>query len=239
MDAHLEAEGIEHEKDELYWLSHEFGREWEDVKGQAEKGKIGSKDIYRKEVQYEKGKINYELAIAFFENFEPEYVNIPEAKIEENQETYLVTEGVEGKGSDFSREEAYGYASEMTLLGETDWDAYLNFKMTDTPVLVDFEYFTNYRIEEEHYKQNILEPWFRKRGFEFDEGRFDQEMERRARNLPDTEDVIETLREETPQIVQEKEFMESQLSKLEEALEKAKKGELTVEKISDEIAPAT
>lgn len=238
MDPHLQAEGIEKGPEDDYWLSQDYAEDWEEVNNRVERGKIGSKNIYRKEIEGEKGLVTYSMAIAFFDQFNPEYVDIPPAKLQEkNGEKYLVSHGVEETSSNLSEEEVYGFASEMTLLGETDWYAEVNHQVREKPVLIDFDYFTGYWIQNsDKFRENLLEPWIEEQDVNFDEDRFNREMEKRARNLPEIDEVITTLREETRSIGHE-ELIESELSKLEYALEKAKKGELTIERISSELCP--
>jgi hypothetical protein len=236
MEPHVYSEGIDAEVDDDYWLSQENVESWEQISSRVEKGNVGTREIYRKKIQYDEEFVTYSLAKTFFENFDPKYADIPKARIEEeNGETYLLTEEVTGNRSRLGEKEAFGFASEMVILGETDWDSDRNVILGDKPILQDFEYFGKYLINDSNdYKQNRLEPWFRKNGMEFDEERFETELAMRAEELGDPEEITETLEEIETQNTKQEEIKQETIENLEETLERTE--DLSVEYISTKVS---
>lgn len=239
MESHLYTEGIEFEVDNEYWLSQANVESWESVNGRVDRGKIGTQEVYRKEILKDKQKAVYSVALNFFEQFELEHAGIPDAKIEEEEGAeYLITEGINGDGGRLDREEAYGFASAMTLVGDVEWEAKCNFEIKEDPVLLDIEYIGQYPIHEaQAFREKVLKPWFERRDHRYDETEFNRWMKRQAQNLPEPEKVARTLTEEieTEDSKQEK-FQRETIQDIEEAMEKARKGELTIDYISRELS---
>lgn len=239
MERHLYSEEIEAEIEDNYWLSQENVESWEGVSERVDRGNIGSQDVYRKQIVHDDEFVSYSLTKAFFENFELEYSDIPQARIEEeNGVTYLLTEGITGTRSRMGEKEAFGFASEMTLLGETDWHSNRNTALGDKPILQDFEYFGRYLINDpEDFYERCIKPWFEGNGVKFKQDRFEREIRIRAEEIPKPEEVTQTLleRTETHNRKQE-EIREESINKLEKALKTARKEELTIDYISAELS---
>ena len=124
MESHLYSEGIAFEVDNEYWLSQANVESWESVNERVDMGKIGTQEVYRKEILEDKQKAIYSVALNFFKNFDLENAEIPKARMEEKGESlYLVTEGVDGNIDQLDREKAYSFVSAMTLLGDIEWDS--------------------------------------------------------------------------------------------------------------------
>jgi len=238
MEPHLYSEGIEASIEDEYWLSQKNVESWEGVNEIVDRGNIGSQDVYRKEILEDEQRAVYSVAITFFEQFELEYARIPDARIEEKDENlYLVTAGINMDTSQLDREEAYGFASAMTLLGDIEWGIGSNVGLENKPVLVDIEFIGEYLIpDSEAFRETVLESWFERKNYEFDEVKFNNELKRHAQDLPEPEEVSHILTEETEtENDKQQKFRQELILNIEEALTKARKGEFTLEYISKEL----
>jgi hypothetical protein len=134
------------------------------------------------------------------------------------------------------RDEAYDFASLITLLGDIEWPIESNTKMRDNLVLLDLDYIGEYRIHEaQTFKERVLERWFKRKGYEFDESEFNKRMERHAEGLPRPEQVARILEEKNEK---QNESHKKKIGIIEEALKTAEKGDLTIDRISKEISDA-
>jgi hypothetical protein len=134
------------------------------------------------------------------------------------------------------RDVAYDSASLMTLIGDIEWPIESNTKMRDYLVLLDLDNIGEYRIHEaQTFKERVLERWFKRKGYEFDESEFNKRMERHAEGLPRPEQVARILEEKNEK---QNESHKKKIGIIEEALKTAEKGDLTIDRISKEISDA-